>query len=159
MFAPNAERVSRNTAAEINERIRLQTEANVQRYVAAGPAAIERRLEELDHEWDIERYVETMAPTFTLIGTAMGLTVSRKWFLVPFFVQGFFLQHALQGWCPPIPLLRRLGVRTVQEIEQERCALKAIRGDFRHLAQRVTYPESAIEAVTCPCSDVMEAVK
>jgi hypothetical protein len=40
------------------------------------------------------------------------------------------MQHALQGWCPPLPLLRRLGVRTQQEIERERYALKALRGDF-----------------------------
>ncbi|WP_407921819.1 hypothetical protein, partial [Corallococcus sp. AB049A] len=24
----------------------------------------------------------------------------------------FLLQHGLQGWCPPLPLLRRLGLRT-----------------------------------------------
>jgi hypothetical protein len=42
----------------------------------------------------------------------------------------FFGQHALQGWCLPVPLLRRLGVRTQREIERERFALKALRGDF-----------------------------
>jgi len=31
---------------------------------------------------------------------------------------------------PPVPLLRRLGVRTASEIEAERYALKAVRGDF-----------------------------
>ena len=39
-------------------------------------------------------------------------------------------QHAVQGWCPPIPLLRRLGIRTSREIEIERVALKILRGDF-----------------------------
>jgi hypothetical protein len=43
---------------------------------------------------------------------------------------GFLLQHAVQGWCPPLPLLRRLGVRTADEINEERYALKALRGDF-----------------------------
>jgi hypothetical protein len=43
------------------------------------------------------------------------------------------LQHALQGWCPPIPLLRRLGFRTEAEINRERYALKALRGDFRQV--------------------------
>ena len=41
------------------------------------------------------------------------------------------LQHALQGWCPPLPVFRRWGVRTAREIEEERYALKALRGDFR----------------------------
>src|SRR5436305_766385 len=131
MIPSTLERVSVNTAEEINERIRRQTEANVARYASAGPQAIDRRLEELDREWDIERCVETMAPAFTLLGMTLGLTVNRKWFVLPFVVQGFFLQHALQGWCPPIPVLRRLGVRTQAEIDQERYALKALRGDFR----------------------------
>jgi hypothetical protein len=85
---------------------------------------------ELDNEWDVERYLETMAPTFTLTGLLFGLTVSRRWLALPVVVQSFFLLHALQGWCPPLPVLRRLGVRTSTEINQERYALKALRGDF-----------------------------
>jgi hypothetical protein len=135
MIAPTAHRVSLNTAAEINERIRRQTQDNVALYAAAGPDVIERRLEELDREWDIERYVETMAPTFTLAGLFLGLTVNRKWLLLPVVVQSFFLQHALQGWCPPIPVLRALGIRTTEEINEERYALKALRGDFRGLEE------------------------
>ena len=65
-----------------------------------------------------------------MAGLFLGVTVSKKWFLLPALIQGFFLQHALQGWCPPIPVLRRLGVRTQAEIDQERYALKALRGDF-----------------------------
>jgi hypothetical protein len=37
----------------------------------------------------------------------------------------FLLQHALQGWCPPVPILRRLGYRTAREIFEERLALLA----------------------------------
>jgi hypothetical protein len=40
----------------------------------------------------------------------------------------------LQGWCPPLPIIRRAGVRTAREIEAERTILKAIRGDFQELA-------------------------
>jgi hypothetical protein len=138
MLPATAERVRRNTAEHINELIHHQTEESVRRCAAAGPAAIERRLEELDREWDMERCLETMAPSFTLLGLFLGATVSRKWLLLPALVQGFFLQHALQGWCPPVPVLRRLGVRTLAEIEHERTALKALRGDFKG----VTRPKS-----------------
>jgi hypothetical protein len=48
-------------------------------------------------------------------------------------VTAFLLQHALQGWCPPVPVFRRLGVRTTAEIDRERYALKALRGDFKRL--------------------------
>ena len=50
-------------------------------------------------------------------------------------VGGFLLQHAVQGWCPPLPIFRRGGVRTQAEIEQERYALKAIRGDFEQMRE------------------------
>lgn len=44
--------------------------------------------------------------------------------------RAFLAQHGLQGWCPPIPVFRRLEVRTDREIARERYALKALRGDF-----------------------------
>jgi hypothetical protein len=133
MFPATVERVSCNTADEINERIRRQTEANVARFTGAGYAAITERLRDLDQEWDIERVLETMAPTISIIGMILGLTDNRKWFVLPLVVQSFFLQHALHGWCPPIPILRRLGVRTQTEIDHEKYALKALRGDFQSI--------------------------
>ena len=54
-----------------------------------------------------------------------GALGSRRWLWLPGFVTAFLFQHAVQGWCPPVPLLRRLGVRTAREIELERSALKA----------------------------------
>ena len=149
MIPSTAERVPSNTAEHINEQIRLRTEANVARFANAGRPAIDRRLEELDEEWDVERYVETMAPTFTLVGMGLGLLVNRKWFALPFVVQAFFLQHAIQGWCPPVPLLRRAGVRTAAEIETERNALKALRGDYRQVpakGKKADLVQRAIEA-------------
>ena len=130
MTVSTAERVAANTPDEINAEIRWQTEASISRYSQAGPEAIDERLAELDHEWDIERYVETMAPLLSLAGIGLGLGVNRRWFALPVIVQSFLLQHAIQGWCPPIVVLRRMGVRTADEIYQERYALMALRGDF-----------------------------
>src|SRR5205823_697834 len=90
-----------------------------------------RRLAELDREWDIERTLEANAATVCLAGLALGATVDKRLFVLPAAVAGFLLQHAVQGWCPPVPLFRRLGVRTQSEIDEERYALKALRGDFR----------------------------
>lgn len=134
MITATASRVSSNTSQIVNDEIRRQTRSNIREVANLGRESIDRRLAELDHEWDIERFVETMAPTFTLLGMGLGLTISRKWFALPIIVQAFFLQHALQGWCPPIPILRRLGVRTSTEIDEERHALKAIRGDYEHVS-------------------------
>lgn len=123
MIATTAERVTSNTSPDVNARIWRQTEERMRQVAGSGKAAIHRRLRDLDEEWDVERYLETMAPSMTLLGMTLGLTKDRRWFLLPFVVQSFFLQHALQGWCPPLPVLRRLGIRTSQEIERERCAL------------------------------------
>lgn len=148
MVPSTVERVPEHTAAHINAEIRRQTERNVARCAAAGPAAIERRLAELDREWDIERTLEANAATVSLVGLTLGATVDRKFFALPAIVAGFLLQHAVQGWCPPLPVFRRMGYRTQAEIEQERYALKALRGDFEGVADGNGHSaERALEAV------------
>ena len=134
MIPSTTARVPANTAAEVNAAIRRQTEESIARCAADGRAAIDRRLAELDREWDIERLLETNASIASLVGLTLGATVDRKWFLLPTIIAGFLLQHAIQGWCPPLPIFRRLGVRTQAEIEQERYALKALRGDFQQVS-------------------------
>lgn len=133
IFPTTASRVRRSTADAVNRRIAAQTERNV-RDLAAHPEAIGRRLVDLDREWDIERVLETNASALALTGVVLAGTVDRRFLLLPGLVAAFLLQHALQGWCPPVPLFRRLGIRTAAEIAQERYALKALRGDFRALA-------------------------
>src|SRR5205823_8171775 len=112
MIPSTVERVPRHTAEHVNEQIRRQTEANVARYAAAGREAIDRRLAELDREWDIERTLEANAATISLIGLGLGAVVDRRLFILPALVSGFLLQHALQGWCPPVTFFRRRGFRT-----------------------------------------------
>jgi hypothetical protein len=129
-LSSTAERVASHTAEEINDRIRRETDRRVAVLARSGPQAMDARLAELDREWDIGRWLETGASSLMLVGTLLGVGVDRKWFLLPAAVGAFLLQHALQGWSPPLPLLRRLGVRTSDEINQERFALKALRGDF-----------------------------
>ena len=134
MIPTTVDRVPRHTAENVNEQIRQTTEENVAHYAAEGNEAIEDRLHELDREWDIERTLEANAATVALLGLGLGAFVHRRFFALPAVVAGFLLQHAVQGWCPPIPIFRRLGFRTQPEIEQERYALKALRGDFQHLS-------------------------
>ncbi|RPJ37422.1 MAG: DUF2892 domain-containing protein [Planctomycetaceae bacterium] len=122
------ERVEVNTEEEINRRIRKELEACVY-YYAQWPEEIDNRLDELDREWDIERMLETSAGIFSVAGVAFG-SMHRRWFILPALAGAFLLQHAIQGWCPPLSVLRRMGVRTTREINHERYALKALRGDF-----------------------------
>jgi len=135
MLPSTVDRVPEHTAEYVNERIRRQMEKRVAGIADAGSEAIARRLEELDREWDTERTLEANAATISAVGAGMALLVDRRFALIPLVVGGFLLQHAVQGWCPPLPIFRRGGVRTQAEIEQERYALKAIRGDFEQVRE------------------------
>jgi hypothetical protein len=120
-----SDRVPRHTDPDINTRIRRETERSIAQVRAQGSAAIGKRLGELEREWDIERAIEANAASIGLLGIALGAFVTPWFLLLPAAVCGFLLQHALQGWCPPVPLLRRLGFRTQREILAERLALKS----------------------------------
>jgi hypothetical protein len=148
MTIASVERVPRNTEEEVNRRIQAEIERRV-RWHAANPQHIARRLCELDAEWDIERAIEANASTLALAGIVLGARGSRSWLLLSALVTAFLMQHALQGWCPPVPVLRRLGFRTAHEMERERQALKALRGDFAAVdagAEPSTRAESALRA-------------
>ena len=123
MLPSTVDRVPLNTASGVNARIRSHTRQSVIRTLQGGPRKIQRRLAELDREWDIERVLEANAATAVLVGFTLAFGVDRRFLALPVAVAAFLLQHALQGWCPPLPLLRRLGVRTATEIEEERCLL------------------------------------
>jgi hypothetical protein len=145
----SADRVRANTAEQINRQIDRGIEARVRDYAQRTADDITRRIHELDHEWDIERLLEANASALAFTGLVLGLTRSRKWLILPSVVLPFLFQHAIQGWCPPVPLFRRLGVRSRDEINREKYALKALRGDFEEIdsMRRPEEAEDALEAV------------
>jgi hypothetical protein len=121
-------------------------------YYAAHPERIDERLEELDREWDIERTLEANAATLAFTGVVLSATVDKRWLALPALVTAFLFQHAVQGWCPPLPVLRKWGFRTMREIDTERYALKALRGDFGALGpgehDRDSRASHALQAAT-----------
>jgi hypothetical protein len=146
MLPSRRNRVPAHTSDSANRAIRQRTEASL-RFYADHPDRISDRLGELDREWDIERVLEANAATISLIGLALASGVDRRWLALPAAVAGFLLQHALQGWCPPLPVFRSMGVRTAAEIESERYALKALRGDFERVAEATDKAVAAQQAV------------
>jgi hypothetical protein len=128
MFPSSANRVRRHTDDEVNRTIVRDIERSIEHH-ADHPGEISGRLRDLDAEWDVERVLEANAATLILVGVTLGAVRDRRWLALPAGVAAFLLQHALQGWCPPLPVLRRLGFRTVYEIERERTALRILRGD------------------------------
>lgn len=132
MLPTTTNRVQEHTPPEINERIQQGIRDSARR-LSCEPEQIAARLEELDREWDIDRTIEARAGGLTFVSTILGLTWKRGFLLVPIVVGSFLLQRALLGWCPPLAILRRQGFRTRSEIESERQALKALRGDYDNL--------------------------
>jgi hypothetical protein len=129
-MALDYDRDRRHTAAEVLRRIDEDTRARLEA-CAADPAAIEARLSGLEREWDTDRTIEAEASLVALAGLALGVLVRPAFLAIPAAVGAAVLAHAVSGWYPLMPLFRRLGIRTAREIERERYALKALRGDFR----------------------------
>ena len=140
------ERVRKNTSDERNRKIDQKIKESIAYHRSSGSDAITRRIKELDHERDTERVLEVNMPIVALIGLALGAFVHPYWLAFPTLVLLFFLQHAIQGWCPPLPIFRSLGYRTKQEIHKEKYSLKFLRGDFDNLSQKDS--EAIFEAVS-----------
>lgn len=126
-------RVEQNTDEAVNRTIRQRADADVMELEGSSPEQLSQRLEELAGEWDIERVLQLNASIVAGAGLLLAGRVDRRFLLLPAAVFSFLLQHALLGWCPPLPVFRRFGVRTTREIERHRYALKALRGDFDEL--------------------------
>ncbi|NTS42303.1 DUF2892 domain-containing protein [Flavisolibacter sp. BT320] len=118
------DRVRSNTPAKLNRKIDQKTDANVRRYGALGAGVMEGRLQQLDREWDIERSLQLASGLNVIIGLTLGLTVHKRWLLLSAVSSLFLVQHTLQGWCPPLPVMRYFGIRTKEEIDLEREALE-----------------------------------
>ncbi|VTU31564.1 hypothetical protein H6CHR_03624 [Variovorax sp. PBL-H6] len=127
-----ADRVRRHTAVEVLRRIDDVTISSLTS-CADSPARTDRRLTELDREWDTDRALETEAATMGLLGLALGAFAHKRFLALPAIVASAVLLQAATGRYPLMPLFRRLGLRTAKEIARERYALKALRGDFTNM--------------------------
>ena len=102
------------------------------------------RLEELDKEWDIERILQIEGVALTLAGVVLGSTANKKWLALPLVASLVLLKDVVRQGTYSFPLLRKFGFRTREEINKEKYALKAIRGDFKYL---LDVPNSVWSAV------------
>ncbi len=128
----NADLVRKITSDKTNKKIDEKALEYVKTYASKSPAVIGARIQELDKEWDIERVLELNAATLALSGVLLGMK-DKRWTILSGVVGAFLIQHAVQGWCPPVEIFRAMGVRTRKEIDQEKYTLKALRGDFRNV--------------------------
>ena len=123
LLNPGKDRVREVTSDAINQEIDNEIARKINYYSSQNTGKIKSRIKKLEEEWDVERTLELNASLIALGGVILAATVNKKWLILPALVTTFLAQHSIQGWCPPIPLFRRLGVRTQKEIETERHAL------------------------------------
>ena len=126
MSTGREDRVRANTAPAVNARIDNAMRDRLFSYSTRSDAEISARIDALDQEWDIERYLEVIAPAVSLGGLVLGLTRDRRWLALPTVVLAFLVQHAVQGWCPPLGFLRRGGVRTRRAVSYTHLTLPTI---------------------------------
>lgn len=143
LVPPSWRRVERNTSPRVNARLGASADARLSELAGSGSVEIAHRLRGLEREWDIERSLEANASALILASALLSAVFGRRWIIPGVVVAGFLLQHAIQGWCPPIPVLRRLGFRSQREIGEERTALRILRGDF----SRTSDPAEALRQV------------
>lgn len=130
LHAAKGDAVRAKTKPEVQRKIDKKIREQIIHYASQPKEVISRRIFELEREWDIDRVLVTNASSIGLAGFIWGITVNKKCLLITGAVLSFLLLQAVQGSCPPAPVLRKLGVRTRREIDRELFALKVLRGDF-----------------------------
>jgi hypothetical protein len=145
MIAKSLESAEPNGRQTNDAGISEQVRQTVARYEMAGPRIITYRMAELDSEWNSESALQLGFAAAVLGATVMETISGRKWRFLTSIAACFMMEHIIQGWCPPLSLLRLLGFRTPAEIDQERMALKIVRGDFADVGVPGTDEQSTFD--------------
>lgn len=123
MFPPTFQRVERNSRSAILEKVSEEIEQVMETYRSKNELEIENRIKELEKEWDTERVLEANFAAVVLLSTILATIHHKKWLILTGTASVFLMQHAFQGWCLPLPLIQRLGIRTTSQIFREKHAL------------------------------------
>jgi hypothetical protein len=125
---PAHDRIREHSSDSANQRIDRETRGAIEEALRSSETR-RARLRELDQEWDIDR---ALMLNFGVVGAYSAFNAMRQlrrghiglWSLFLGVQLGFLINHAVRGWCPPMPLFRRLGFRSAKEIAAERLALQ-----------------------------------
>ncbi|HML35917.1 MAG TPA: DUF2892 domain-containing protein [Bacillota bacterium] len=127
------QRVAAYTDPDINDKIRTYTKDSLASMQDADEEELSRRIQTLNAEWDTERFMEAEAAVCIMGCSLLGISRNKFWSFLTLISGIALLQYALLGWCPAMPVKRKLGLRTAEEINQEKIVLKMLRKDFDHI--------------------------
>lgn len=104
---------------------------SVRFYGSLGRAALDERLRALDEEPDLETVTSMALAGAGILGLVFGFLGSRVWRMFAWLSLPLLFAHARGGLKAPGDFLKTLGLRSRREIQEERFALKILRGDFK----------------------------
>ncbi len=104
---------------------------NLDYYRLESEGVINKRIKELNAEWDAERSVQLKASLIALSGLALGASLGKKWLMIPAAICSFFAVHAIQGGAIPVSG----NFRTRKQIAEEQFGLKELltKGAYKNL--------------------------
>ena len=108
---------------------------SVRFYGSLGQPALSERLRALEAEPDLETVATLALAGAGMAGLFFGFLGSRLWRMLCWISLPLLFAHARGKLKAPDNFLRTLGLRSRKEIEEERYALKALRGDFRGVSE------------------------
>jgi hypothetical protein len=108
---------------------------SVRFYGSLGPQAVADRLKALEDEPDLETVATLGLAGTGVLALIFGIMGSRLWRLLAWAALPLIFAHARGRLAAPGEFLKTLGLRSRREIEEEKYALKALRGDFRDIGE------------------------
>lgn len=120
---------------ETAERIDSESKTldNVRFYGSLGKEGLTERIRSLEEEWDMEKFVTVSMAGMGLFGLVMGFFGSRVWRVLTWISLPMLFLYGQEKWRPSEGMLKSLGLRSRREIDEEKYALKALRGDFQQV--------------------------
>lgn len=133
-----------NISLEKSNLIDIYTQENINHYYH-NKSHIVNRLRQLEQEVCIEQIFEWHDVANIAGGVLLSLLTRKKgWLMLPLLVTLAKSIHALYNIRLGTELLRKYGYRTKADIEKEKYALKALRGDFHY---EIEVPNAVWDAV------------
>ncbi len=130
----STDQVRSHAPEEVNKRIDERVERCVRHMAEQERSEISRYLGKLEREWDLNRAVMVVGSAVAVLGLWLARRDGGRWRTLGEVAAGLMLQQGLVGFGPLAELVRAVfGVRTRREIDLEKFALKALRGDFERI--------------------------
>ena len=98
-----------------------------------GHDSIQNRLVELDGEWTASRMVKATLGLLIVTGFVLATVHNPYWMILPAIAGGLLLQYLFFRGGILTELYCKLGYRSGMQIDEERFALRTLRGDYRNL--------------------------